>query len=149
MICASLPFYFIVICATKMRLLFTYLLFFLFLIGFSFTGKDNSPRFLRHAQHSEQAMKYTDSNKLQSTVEQVTFEQLLYVNDTDSNEDVNSLSQQLQRLLHNDLAVYYFSLIKIKDPAPVSYAGFVHEEMPIPAVPKFIRHHQLLIPFRA
>ncbi len=82
-------------------------------------------------------------------VDAMHFERLLYVNDTDNNEDLNSLSQRLHRLAINNLAFYYFSLIQTREPAPVSYAGFVHEQMPIPAVPKFIRFHQLLIPFSA
>ncbi|SHM59564.1 hypothetical protein SAMN05444266_109126 [Chitinophaga jiangningensis] len=132
-----------------MKLFYRYILFFLFLVGFSFTGKNKGPLLSGHATRTEESVQCTDFTNLYSTVDPMHFEQLLYVNDTDNNEDVNSLSQRLQRLAINNLAVYYFSLIKTQDPAPVAYAGFVHEIMPIPAVPKFIRFHQLLIPFSA
>ncbi|MBV7530737.1 hypothetical protein [Chitinophaga sp. sic0106] len=121
----------------------------LVLVGFSFTGKNKGPLLSGHASRTEVSLQSADAYNLCTTVDLMHFEQLLYVNDTDNDEDVNSLAQRLPRLAINNLAVYYFSLIQTQEPAPVTYAGFVHQQMPIPAVPKFIRFHQLLIPFSA
>ncbi|RAJ80290.1 hypothetical protein CLV59_105399 [Chitinophaga dinghuensis] len=132
-----------------MKLYFRYILLLLFLTGFSFTGKNQGP--LLHSGGSRTALSATnaDMTQLQTGQECLHLEQLIYINDNDNDEDVSRLFNEHSHLLLNNLSVYYLSLLERQETIPEYYTGFVHAERPVPAVPRFIQHHQLLIPFQS
>jgi len=119
------------------------------LAGFSFTGKSQDP--LLHSGGSNTALSASiaDMTQLQAGKECLHLEQLIYISDNENDEDVSRLFNEHSHLLLNNLSVYYLSLLEKQETIPEYYTGFVHADRPTPAVPKFIQHHQLLIPFQS
>ncbi|RFS20114.1 hypothetical protein DVR12_20575 [Chitinophaga silvatica] len=131
-----------------MKLYFRYILLLLFLIGFSFIGKNKGPLLQSRASRIALSANIADITQLQVASECIHLDQLIYINDNDNDEDVSSLFNEHSYLLLNDLSEYYLTILKNQDTLPEYNTRFVHANWPIPAVPKFIRHHQLLIPFQ-
>lgn len=132
-----------------MSLYFRYILLVLFLIGFSFTGKNQGPLLQSRGNSITLSASVVDMEQLQAAHERLHPEQLIYINDNDNDEEVSRLLNEHPYLLLNNLSDYYLTLLENQDNAPAYYTGFVHADRPIAAVPKFIQYHQLLIPFQS
>ncbi|NIG56608.1 hypothetical protein [Chitinophaga sp. Cy-1792] len=131
-----------------MKLFVRYILLFLFLTGFTFTGKNKGPLQVS-SQRAQIAMAHTMPDSVHSGKSCHQCGEITYINDSDSDEDSNLLSHHQPRTLLNNLIIYYDSLIDRADPVIVDYTRFVHAQVPDIIVPRFIRFHQLLIPFQA
>ncbi|MFB6456329.1 hypothetical protein ACE38W_13745 [Chitinophaga sp. Hz27] len=106
-------------------------------------------------------MQVSNSNKVQVAVAGIAqdsyhtgkschqADEIIYINDTDNDEDINWLSPHQPCSILNNLNIYYDSLFAKADPVLVDYTRFVHATVPDIVVPRFIRFHQLLIPFQA